>query len=185
MLKKFVPDDVKSQTQMKTSVLRNICKQLVDTYPTLAADLDILLPKKEAVYIAKCNNYINLVMSGGQVWFFQIRDGPYLPTLKVLHRYPDILPKVGIDKGGIKFVYKGANIMMPGLTSKGGMLPEDSIPAETYVAVMAEGKKHALAIGKTLVSTDEMKQTNSGIGIENIHCLDDGLWKLVNVAKKV
>ena len=30
---------------------------------------------------------------------------------------------------------------------------------------MAEGKKHALAIGKTIMSTDEIKEVNKGVGV--------------------
>jgi PUA domain protein len=59
-----------------------------------------------------------------------------------------------VDKGAIKFVLSGANIMSPGLTSPGGKM----LPAEknAIVAIMAEGKEHALAIGITKLSTDEM-----------------------------
>ncbi len=44
--------------------------------------------------------------------------------------------------------------MSPGLTSPGGkMTPCDK---NIVVAIMAEGKEHALAIGITKMSTDEM-----------------------------
>ena len=58
---------------------------------------------------------------------------------------PDILPKFRVDRGAIRFVLSGANIMAPGLTSAGGEM--DDVPAESVVAIMAEGKEHALAIG--------------------------------------
>jgi PUA domain protein len=57
-----------------------------------------------------------------------------------------MLTKVQVDKGAIKFVMNGADIMCPGLTSKGGILNDD-IKEGTIVAVMAEGKEHAVAIG--------------------------------------
>lgn len=65
---------------------------------------------------------------------------------------------------------------------------------------MAEGKQHALAVGVTTLSTDEMQallvtnvmvffikhvfnfscrlSVNKGIGVENYHYLNDGLWIL-------
>ncbi|VDO18345.1 unnamed protein product [Brugia timori] len=67
---------------------------------------------------------------------------------------------------------------------------------------MAEGKKHALAIGLTKMSADEILTVNKakfsflctergmdgfqanafqGIGIENLHHLNDGLWKVPTV----
>lgn len=44
--------------------------------------------------------------------------------------------------------------MCPGLTSPGAKLCD--VPANTVVAIMAEGKKHAVAVGVTTMSTNEM-----------------------------
>lgn len=44
------------------------------------------------------------------------------------------------------------------------------------VAVMAEGKQHAVAIGLMKMSSEELKAKNKGIGVDNIHYLNDGLW---------
>ena len=64
---------------------------------------------------------------------------------------------------------------------------------------MAEGKQHALAIGITSLSTEDMwvhqtpiftmywytcaviyfrAKVNKGIGVENCHYLNDGLWHM-------
>ena len=56
----------------------------------------------------------------------------------------------------------------PGLTSAGANLPDDLL-ADKVVAVHAEGKEHACAVGLTKMSTKEMKSINKGIGVENIH----------------
>lgn len=45
---------------------------------------------------------------------------------------PNIMKKLQVDRGAIKFVLAGANIMCPGLTSLGGALDED-VEAETPV----------------------------------------------------
>lgn len=45
---------------------------------------------------------------------------------------PDIMKKLQVDRGAIKFVLAGANIMCPGLTSPGGAL-DDEVAAETPV----------------------------------------------------
>lgn len=42
------------------------------------------------------------------------------------------MKRVQVDRGAIKFVLSGANIMCPGLTSAGGFLEED-IPADSPV----------------------------------------------------
>lgn len=69
--------------------------------------------------------------------------------------------------------------MCPGLTSKGAQLPEDvEYEKDQIVAVYAEGKEHALAIGKLVMSTQDIKNINKGIAIELITYLGDGLWAL-------
>ena len=60
-----------------------------------------------------------------------------------------------VDRGAIKFLLSGANIMCPGLTSPGARLDTD-LPEGAIVAVMAEGKEHALAIGRMKMSTADM-----------------------------
>jgi len=67
-------------------------------------------------------------------------------------------------------------IIFSGLTHPNArMTPADE---NTVVAVMAEGKDHALAIGKTVMSTKEIAEKNKGIGVENYHYLNDGLWNM-------
>jgi PUA domain protein len=44
---------------------------------------------------------------------------------------PFLLAHTQVDKGAIKFVLSGANIMCPGLTSKGGKVAE--VPKNTIV----------------------------------------------------
>jgi predicted RNA-binding protein (TIGR00451 family) len=94
---------------------------------------------------------------------------------------PDILPKYQVDRGAVPFVLGGANIMAPGLTSAGGMM--DDVPTESVVAVMVQGKEHAIAIGVTTMSTEEIRKVNKGNAVENTHWLNDGLWTLRSVGE--
>lgn len=66
-----------------------------------------------------------------------------------------MMPQLTVDKGAIKFVISGAQIMCPGLTSSGARV-EVTLDSGALVAIMAEGKEHALAIGSLLMSTDDM-----------------------------
>lgn len=108
-----------------------------------------------------------------EILFFNQRDGPYYPYLKLLHEcthyflpnrnstqliphtVPDILPALQVDKGAIRFVLSGAHIMCPGLTSPGARMDID-VDKETVVAIYAEGKEHALGVGFTTMSTQDM-----------------------------
>ena len=91
---------------------------------------------------------------------------------------PKLLPMVRIDRGAIRFLMAGANMMCPGMTSAGGYLPPDgeSIPSGKAVAIFAEGKEHAVGIGLTKMSTEEIRRVNKNIGVENICYIGDDLW---------
>lgn len=177
MFKKFSSEDISGQNQVKASVQRRIRQSIADEYPSLEPLLDDLLPKKSPMIVVKCQNHLNLVVVNNVPLFFNIRDGPYMPTLRLLHQYPEIMKKFQVDRGAIKFVLSGANIMCPGLTSPGGVL-DDEVEEETPVAIMAEGKQHALAIGFTKMSAKDIRTINKGIGVDNMHYLNDGLWKM-------
>ncbi|XP_026475365.1 malignant T-cell-amplified sequence 1 homolog, partial [Ctenocephalides felis] len=149
----------------------------LETYPHIESHVDAILPKKDTFRIVKCHDHIEIMVNGqGELLFFRHREGSWMPTLKLLHKYPFFLPMQQVDKGAIRFVLSGANIMCPGLTSPGACMT----PAEkgTVVAIMAEGKQHALAIGITSLSTADIAKVNKGIGVENCHYLNDGLWHM-------
>jgi len=176
MFKRFNNEEnIKTNSKVKSSVQRNVTAQILEQYPALAEHIEDILPKKEALFVCKCKDYMALVVApNGEYIFFQCRDGPFIPTLRLLHKYPDILPKYRVDRGAIKFVLSGAHIMSPGLTSAGGCM--DDVEENTIVAIMAENKEHALAIGVTTKSAAETREQNSGIAVENTHYLKDGLW---------
>lgn len=71
------------------------------------------------------SGFVQLVIINSHILFFQERDGPWFPTLRLLHQYPDMMPKLRADKGAIKFVLSGANIMCPGLTSPGATIHDE------------------------------------------------------------
>ncbi|XP_021742597.1 malignant T-cell-amplified sequence 1 homolog isoform X1 [Chenopodium quinoa] len=177
MFIRFTSEDVSAQNQVKASVQRRIRQSIAEEYPGLEPVLEDLLPKKSPLVVVKCQNHLNLVVVNNVPLFFNIRDGPYMPTLRLLHQYPNIMKKFQVDRGAIKFVFSGANIMCPGLTSPGGVLDEE-VGSERPVAIMAEGKQHALAIGFTKMSAKDIKTINKGIGVDNLHYLNDGLWKM-------
>ncbi|KAL2915095.1 translation machinery-associated protein 20 [Polyrhizophydium stewartii] len=180
MFRKFnTKEDIAGQTQVKSSVQRSIRTKILEQYPALEPHIEDLLPKKSPLFLVKCLDRVNIVSVNGRYLFFNSFDGPFFPTLHVLHKYPDIMPKVQVDRGAIKFVLKAADIMCPGVTSPGGRLPDENLPCDTIVAIQAEGKEHAVAVGMLKMSVNDIKTTNKGVGILNIHFLNDGLWKAI------
>eukprot|EP00127_Corallochytrium_limacisporum_P002304 Clim_evm92s109 gene=Clim_evmTU92s109 len=175
MFKKFDSEEaISGSNQVKSSVQRGITAGLIEKYPGIKPYIEEILPKKESVTLVKCADRIELLALNKEPLFFHQRDGPWMPTLKLLHKYPDILPHQKVDKGAIRFIMSGANIMAPGLTSKGGELKPGK--AGDIVAIMCEGKENAIAIGEMKLDSEEIASKNKGIAIDLIHFLNDGLW---------
>lgn len=58
-----------------------------------------------------------------------------------------------------------------------GGLPDMQAEVDDPVAIYAEGKEHAMAVGICKLSTADMRSINKGIAVDNVHYLNDGLWK--------
>ena len=67
--------------------------------------------------------------------------------------------------------------MAPGLTSEGGIVTPD-LGVKAPVAITAEGKKHAMAIGVLSMTSDEIVSQNRGQAIEVVQFMNDSVWGL-------
>lgn len=149
-------EDVGTTNVLKSSTQRSVRKQILERCPAMSEEaMEVLIPKKSSLFLTKCRDNISFIVLDGVPLFFQHFDGPLIPTLRILHQYPSMLPHVQVDKGAIKYVLSGADIMCPGLTSAGGRISTDLL-AGTVVAVMADGMEHALAIGIMKMSGTQM-----------------------------
>ena len=81
------------------------------------------------------------------------------------------------DKGAIRHIFSGSNVMAPGLTSEGGSIPDKTLATGSPVAIYAEGMQHARGIGFLAQSSDEIRETKKGNAIDSIQFLNDSLWK--------
>ncbi|OAF68135.1 Translation machinery-associated protein 20 [Intoshia linei] len=119
MFKKFdCKESVSGVSQIKSSVQREIRNKILIDYSNADEHFDDIIPKKNLKLI-KCHHHIELIAFSGEVIFFRDSQQHFIPSLKTIHKYPYILPKMQADDGAIDFILRGANIMCPGLTSKG------------------------------------------------------------------
>ena len=152
-------------------------------------EFENILPNKSKVIVLKCKNDIQIVTLDSVPLFFNIRGGPFFPTLRLLHQFPNLLPKWQVDTGAINFVLAGANVMSPGFTSEGGLKNEErsvknvKLEEGVPVAIYAENKKLPIAMGLTKMSSDEIVETNKGTAVANYHYLGDDLWLQPKIEK--
>jgi malignant T-cell-amplified sequence len=119
---------------------------------------------------------VSVYFINGELKFIEDRDSNVIPTLRILHRFPFMMPHMQCDKGAIKHIMSGSDVMCPGLTSPGARM--DEVPEGTVVAITAEGKEHAMGIGITTMSSKDIRQINKNVGIRLIMNLTDAMWKL-------
>jgi len=99
---------------------------------------------------------------------------PFLSETSLLEKFP----KVMVDAGAIKFVCNGANIMRPGIKSF------TNFQKDEIVCVAEETHNKFLAIGKALVSSDEMSNITKGETVKNLHYISDKYWEAAKTMKK-
>lgn len=183
MFKRFsVDESVSAQSAMKSSQQRAARTKIVDQMPPIEPYIEHFFPKKDKTIMAKCTGHISiLATSSGTPLFFQIRNGDFVPTLRTLHKYPFLLPIFRVDRGAIKHVINGAHIMVPGLRSQRAEL-EGEVDSGSVVAIYAESKQHALAVGIAQMSTAEIRSTDKGVAVETLHHVSDDLWKCTSLS---
>ena len=153
-------------------------EQLQSLYPGF--NFEEVFPKKVVIQITKGRgewNHISFLGMDGLIMFFQDRDGPWLPTLTTVKKYPTLMPIMQVDVGATDFLLRGAKVMAPGLTSAGGKI-FPGLPVGRPVQIYIQGQSEPSAIGVMLMSSDEVIESKKGLAIDNVHFRDDGLFKL-------
>jgi malignant T-cell-amplified sequence len=180
MFKRFDPTtDVSTSTQVKSSVQRHVKQQILEHHHNITEEvLEALLPKKSHLIQYKVGSHLILYCRRhehedrsptDEPVLFQHRDGPMLPTLKLVHQYPTLeFTRVTVDQGAIPFLLGGANVMCPGLTNPGGKMPPDGAEQDAHgfdtpglekgdgVVIFAEGKEYAIGVGVMTMSSAEV-----------------------------
>ena len=177
MFKAKIEDINMNSQPVKASQAKGIRSKIIEDYPNVEKYIDEFWPKSAKVlrYKFKGENLYTFIKIDEQFAFIEIRDKPMVPFLRLLHKYPDFLPHMVCDKGAIKHIFSGSNVMAPGLTSEGGKIT-DGLEKGQAVAIMAEGKVHAMGIGYLEMSSKEIKDTGKGMAIELIEFLNDSIW---------
>jgi len=92
---------------------------------------------------------------------------PFLSEIEMLEKFPTVT----VDMGAVKFMCKGANLMRPGI-KKFTEFEKDKI-----VCIVEESQHKFLAVGKSLVSSSELKTMEKGEIIRNMHYISDRFWE--------
>jgi PUA domain protein len=115
----------------------------------------------------------DIILVNGKPLIMMIDSKP-VPTLKGALELEITTNYVVVDMGAVKFVAKGADIMSPGITEA-----DLNIKEGDFVIIVDETHKKPLAVGKSLISGQEMVENKEGKAIKTIHYIGDKIWNLV------
>ena len=126
-------------------------------------------PKMKNLKVHQISNDAQIIVGEG-IKILKIGDEyiPFLSETQMLEKFPYVM----VDMGAVKFMCKGANVMRPGI-KKYSEFQKDSI-----VCVIEESHHKFLAIGKTLVSSQELSNMEKGEVIKNLHYISDKFWEV-------
>eukprot|EP00878_Enallax_costatus_P021786 GHUV01023085.1.p1 GENE.GHUV01023085.1~~GHUV01023085.1.p1 ORF type:complete len:156 (-),score=16.38 GHUV01023085.1:42-509(-) len=123
------------------------------------------LPMQNLLLLSFCyfrrSSYMQVAYINDVPLFYSDRDGHWFPTLRILHQYPDMMPKLRTDKGAIKFVLSGANIMCPGLTSPGATIHDEVTALAGFGSLQVPVPKEQLWSPTPAVSSSSNSNSSS------------------------
>ncbi|KAG7015897.1 Eukaryotic translation initiation factor 2D [Cucurbita argyrosperma subsp. argyrosperma] len=146
------------------------------------ADIDVLLPPKVELSVAKFQNRVHIYsLEGGFPMFFDVdgRGTEVFPTVFALWMVPELLPAFVLKGGEVsRFVIGGADLMFPGIHVPAEGLPS-FLSGEPW-AVKVPGNPSPIAVGVTTMSnTEALKAGLRGKALRILHYYRDSLWESV------
>jgi PUA domain protein len=114
----------------------------------------------------------SLILVDGKPLLLEI-EGHLFPTVRGALEMGLQKRVVTVDKGAIRFVSNGADIMAPGVLEADPEIKEGDL-----VIIVEETHRKPLAIGKALMEGLEMVEATSGKAIKSITHVGDKLWNM-------
>jgi PUA-domain protein len=139
-------------------------KDLVSTFGDTMAGLEDNILEKITL------DEYSLILVDGKPLLFEIEEQLF-PTVRGAIEMKLNKRIVTVDKGAVRFVSNGADVMTPGIVEADSEIKEGD-----FVIIIEEAHRKPLAIGKALMSGLQMVETDSGKAIKSITHVGDKLW---------
>ena len=109
------------------------------------------------------------IITGKGIKILKINDDylPFLSETETLEKFPSVT----VDMGAVKFMCKGANLMRPGIRSF------TEFEKDKLVCIVEESQHKFLAVGKSVVSSQEAENMDKGEVLKNLHYISDKFWE--------
>ncbi|MBU0757048.1 MAG: RNA-binding protein [Nanoarchaeota archaeon] len=151
---------MKSKKHLKNKEVRELIDKIRINF-----QVEDIVNKKDTVELAD----EKIILVNKEPMFFYI-DSLLIPTLKAIVKN-NFLKKITVDMGAVKFVVKGADIMRPGVVDV-----DEGIEINDIVSIVDINNKKPLAVGKALLSGEDILALEKGIVVKNLHQVGDAIW---------
>ena len=136
---------------------------------TISEKWNMEFPKIKNLKVHEISTDAQIIV-GNEIKVLKIGDEyvPFLSETQMLEKFPYVM----VDMGAVKFMCKGANVMRPGIKKHSDFQKDD------IVCIIEESHHKFLAVGKTLVSSQEMETMEKGEVVKNLHYVSDKFWEV-------
>jgi PUA domain protein len=117
-------------------------------------------------------NDIGVYVLDNKPILIQMGDDMLYPTINILNKIGECLPKIIVDQGAIPYIINGADVMAPGITEVIGDFKENSI-----VQIVEKSHNIVIAIGASIFSSEIIRNMQRGKVVKNIHHVNDKIWE--------
>lgn len=135
--------------------------------------LNISFNKGEELYIVSDKSYPDMIIKDRKAILFKDEKDEWIPSLYLIANNKnayEVLPKVAVNDGAVKFILNGANIMRPGIVDWTDFSKDD-------VVLVLNKNKGILAVGSAVISSEDMRSLSRGVVVNNLHHVNDNIFK--------
>lgn len=129
----------------------------------------LITPKSRIEWIKLDQNQVLYAIDN--ILTFWLKGDKIIPLLSYLMKNPNPFKFVKVDKGAIKFVSKGANVMRAGITTI-----DPTIKKGDIITILDPQHGRVLSVGEALFDADKMESLSDGKMIKCVHSLTDNIW---------
>lgn len=185
-MERFTREWCTNLSLLKASQAKKCVASLKEQFPVAEALIDELFPPKGEVSLVKCKNYIQLLISTlpagtthnkgtkpvKRIVFWNMREGPWIPTLRLLQRYPSLLPTLLTDAKCPKFILQGAQMMAPGIHQMDLDLQQGAIVSVSIRDAPPFFIGRLIQTGREIMAEGRHEQA-----VETLNIIGDGFWE--------
>ena len=134
--------------------------------------LDTDLEKRSSVEVTKPSSGFTIYIINSNPSYVSINNIliPLLNNKKLIN----LLNRITVDMGAVPHICNGADVMAPGVVNV-----SSDFDFGTFVAIVDENHGKAIAIGKTVLNSKEIRKTEKGKVVTVLHYVGDKIWHFV------